>query len=59
MVAMHQFHNERELMADAVATNSNRSRNNRPYQNTSSSTTLFISEIIPKSDPTAPLRNVL
>ncbi len=48
-----------ELMADAVATTSNRRRNNRPYQNTPCFPTLFISKIIQESNPTAPARNEL
>ena len=37
-------------MADAAASNSNRRRNNRTYQDTTCPPTLFISEIIPKSN---------
>ncbi len=47
------------FMADAAATNSNRRRNNRPYQDTSYSPTLFISKTIQKTNATAYIGNVL
>ena len=48
-----------EFMADAVATNSNFLSNNRQYQNTVCSPTLFISKAIRKSNPITLARNVL
>ena len=46
-------------LADPVATNSNRRRNNRTHQDTSYPPTLFISETIPKGKPAPLVGNVL